>query len=344
MGIVNMQRDNKIDVLRFIAIIGIILAHSAPPGAIFQLRNFDVTLMILLMGTSFYLSNKNKEIYYVSYLRKRFNRLIIPTWSFLTLFFILFFIISLISNVEYYFTLEDIIGSYTMFAGIGYVWIMKVFFIVAIMSPLMLSSSEKIKDNKKFFLFLIVGYMIYTLLLMVNQKLVGFGQKIFEEFLLQGIGYGLIATFGIRLKKLTKKELIYSCVFFLIAFVTLMVWHDFASTQAFKYPPSMYYFSYGLFVSLFLYLILDIKWISKIFDNKFVYFVSKTSLWLYFWHIIPIYFIKIFGASIPLISNNFVTRFIFLFTIAFVLTVVQEKVKFRLRDRKVSQNQKQHVA
>ncbi|MES5942831.1 MULTISPECIES: acyltransferase family protein [unclassified Bacillus cereus group] len=327
MGIVDSRRDKKIDILRFIAITCIILAHSAPPGAIFQLRNFDVTLMVLLMGTSFYLSNTGKEIKYTSYLKKRFNRLVIPTWEFLTIFFVLFLIISLIMNVDYYFSLDDIIGSYTMFSGIGYVWIMKVFFIVAMISPFLLSFSEKVKDNKMYLLSLAIGYGIYTLFLLINHNFSGFGQKIFEEYFIQGIGYGLIAAIGIRLKKLTKKELVCACLFFLVVFASLMAWHHFDSTQAFKYPPTMYYFSYGLFASIFLYLILDFKFVNKIFDNRFVYFISKTSLWLYFWHIIPIYLIKIFGDSLPLVSGNFVTRFIFLFVIALILTVLQEKIK-----------------
>lgn len=344
MGIVNSGRDKRIDILRFIAIMCIIFAHSAPPGALFQLRNFDVTLMVLLMGTSFYLSNKGKDIQYTSYLKKRFSRLVIPTWEFLTIFFVLFLIISLIMDVEYFFSLDDIIGSYTMFSGIGYVWIMKVFFIVAIISPFLLKFSEKVNDNKTFLLLLAIGYGVYALLLFVNQQFSGLSQRIFEEYLIQGIGYGLIAAIGIRLKKLTKRELIYACFFFLIVFVGLMVWHNFASTQAFKYPPSMYYFAYGLFVSIFLYLLLDLKLVNKIFDNKFIYFISKTSLWLYFWHIIPIYLIRIFGGSIPLISNNFITRFIFLFTVALILTAIQEKIKSRPSRAELRKKQAKQIA
>ena len=58
------ERDYKIDILRFIAIICIILSHTKPPETIFLLRNFDVTLMVMIMGASFYLSNNNKNINY----------------------------------------------------------------------------------------------------------------------------------------------------------------------------------------------------------------------------------------------------------------------------------------
>ncbi|PAK50013.1 acyltransferase family protein, partial [Priestia megaterium] len=70
------KRDERIDILRAIAILCIILAHSNPMGVIFQLRNFDVTMMVFLMGSSFFLSNQKKTINYGNYVIKRFKRLI----------------------------------------------------------------------------------------------------------------------------------------------------------------------------------------------------------------------------------------------------------------------------
>ena len=91
------ERDTRIDILRFVAIVGIIVAHTHPPDWLFELRNFDVTLIVMMMGASFYISNKNKDkVEYIPYAIKRFKRLIVPTWMFLTIFFILFFVLSFI--------------------------------------------------------------------------------------------------------------------------------------------------------------------------------------------------------------------------------------------------------
>nr|WP_263324299.1 acyltransferase [Neobacillus sp. Marseille-Q6967] len=321
------QRDRKIDILRFIAIMCIILAHSQPNEFIFQLRNFDVTLMVLLLGVSFYLSNKNKEINYFNYVFKRFKRLVVPTWNFLTLFFFLFFIISIITGDKYYFNLKDIITSYVMIDGIGYVWIMKVFFIVAVISPLILNKSNKIKDNKVYLIMLMGWYTLYALLVFIHHGLIGKYQLLFEHFILHGFGYSLIAALGIRLYLFKLKELLFICVFFLLVFTGLMILHDYNPTQQFKYPPTMYYFSYGLFVSFFLYLLLHISFITKMFNNKFVFFLSENSLWLYFWHIIPIYILQIFSSKISFINNNFVTRFVFIFLVALLITYVHKKLK-----------------
>jgi fucose 4-O-acetylase-like acetyltransferase len=90
------KRNLKIDALRFICIISIFLAHSKPENAwVAQLRIFDVVLMVLLLANSFYVSAANKKISYVNYVKKRFNRLVIPTWIFLTIFFAFFFLLGL---------------------------------------------------------------------------------------------------------------------------------------------------------------------------------------------------------------------------------------------------------
>lgn len=65
-----VNRDKSIDILRAFALIGIFFAHVQSPNWILQLRSFDVPLMALLMGTSFYLSNQNKEIRYSDYIKK----------------------------------------------------------------------------------------------------------------------------------------------------------------------------------------------------------------------------------------------------------------------------------
>ncbi|SFK21637.1 hypothetical protein SAMN04488079_106193 [Methylophaga sulfidovorans] len=47
------MRDHRIDLLRFIGLSMIIFAHVGPPSILFQLRNFDVPLMVLISGMSY---------------------------------------------------------------------------------------------------------------------------------------------------------------------------------------------------------------------------------------------------------------------------------------------------
>lgn len=50
------NRDNSYDVLRWIALTGIILVHSKPTVFWEQIRNFDVPLMVLVSAVCFKLS------------------------------------------------------------------------------------------------------------------------------------------------------------------------------------------------------------------------------------------------------------------------------------------------
>lgn len=46
------NRDQSIDLLRFIALTGIIIVHIHPSAFWIQLRNFDVPLLVFLSGVS----------------------------------------------------------------------------------------------------------------------------------------------------------------------------------------------------------------------------------------------------------------------------------------------------
>ncbi|MHA6249446.1 acyltransferase family protein [Pontibacter sp. CAU 1760] len=340
----HILRDTKIDILRCIAILCIILAHSHPNRWLFQLRNFDVVLMVLLLGNSFYLSSVNKKLNYLNYVRKRFNRLVVPTWVFLTIFFALFYLLDILTNDFPFFSYSKIIASYTLAttgAGIGYVWIMRVFFVIALVCPFLLKLSERVKDNRVYMLLLVLAYLFYELLLAVERytdaafNSLDFIHRDLDEtidvlytaFFLNCVGYVLVAAVGIRLVKLSRREVIFCCLALFVILLALLYKHHFAFTQGFKYPPRLYYLAYGLYMSLTAYSLLHIQKVRKLFDNSLVLFISKTSAWLYFWHIIFIYVVKFFGDDIPLISDNWVYRFLFIFTSSLALTYIHELTK-----------------
>ena len=86
------MRDKKIDLLRFIGLMMIILAHTVPPKFLAQVRNFDVPLMVFVSAVTF--SKFQKKETYFSYLYKRLKRLVLPVWVFLTFYFIWLFVLN----------------------------------------------------------------------------------------------------------------------------------------------------------------------------------------------------------------------------------------------------------
>lgn len=321
------KRDTRIDILRFVAIVGIIVAHTHPPGWLFELRNFDVTLIVMMMGASFYISNENKDkVEYIPYAIKRFKRLIVPTWMFLTIFFILFFVLSFILKDSYYFGLNYVIKSYATLGGIGFVWIMRVFFIVALASPILLSISNKTQNIYLYLAWIIGAYIIYSICILVNNFLPeGLISGLYEQVFLYGFGYVLIAAIGIRLLVMKNKELVYLGVISLLIYGIYAISTDFASTQDFKYTPTIYYLSYGIFVSVCLYFLVSIPAVKKWLSNKFFMFISINSLWLYFWHIIPIYVLELYGEHF-IFKSSFLLEFCFVFGIGLLLTYIHSKL------------------
>lgn len=330
-----IKRDLRVDILRAIAIVCIVIAHSNPPDLVIELRNFDVTLMVFLLGISFSMSTRSKKPAYLDYVKKRFKRLVTPTWIFLTVFFCLFYLIAKIRGDAFYFNWRVILGSYTLIDGIGFVWIMRVFFLIALICPFILTMSEKIKRNDLYFGVLALGYLLYKGLLLIDLQLHGGIEKTYSSFIVYGFGYGLIAALGIRFKNLTNKQSLALGLVMLIAYMSCMYRYNFASTESYKYPPTLYYLSYGLFASILLYKLLEIKSIEAVFDNRFVAFLSRSSVWLYFWHIIFIYVIKLFGSSMPGISGNAISRFVFIFSCALIITILQEMIEEFFKNNKL---------
>lgn len=248
------KRDTRIDILRFFAIMGIIIAHSNPPVWLSEIRNFDVPMMILMMGTSFFISNKGKQMMdYIPYVYKRFKRLIIPTWGFTTLFFILFFVFSLIIGDGFYFDLNEIIRSYaTLLGGISFVWIMRVFFIISLISPFVLEVSRKIKSSVLYFFYVVLAYLVYEVSIFIGGLfIVGPFYSLYNQVVLYSFGFILFAAIGIRLLDMSTKELVGLMIISLVIFVSYGVILGFPSLHYFKYPPTAYYISYGVFISIF---------------------------------------------------------------------------------------------
>ncbi|WP_400262599.1 acyltransferase family protein [Sphingobacterium sp. SG20118] len=133
-----MERDKSIDIIRSIGLICIILAHINPPFTIFQIRNFDVPLMIFISGYLF--GDKNQTFNslndFSSYLWKRFVRLVIPVWLFLSVFYSIQYAFPFLFKINYTDFPDIMISSYMLMDGFGYVWIIRVFLMIAILGPL----------------------------------------------------------------------------------------------------------------------------------------------------------------------------------------------------------------
>lgn len=295
----NKTRLPGIDALRFLGLSLIILAHVDPPAVLFQLRNFDVPLMVFVSGLSLSLAKKSDEAYF-SYILKRFKRLVLPTWFFLMIYFIGLYFFN-VSELQYQLDLNIMLLSFTLVFGIGYVWVIRVFMCVAILAPILVGFFSS-RGNKLSILLIIFG-------LLVNETLAEFLQGYIGSSVSTAIyivffeipPYAVIFCIGYICLRLKRNELVFLGGVSLTCFLILVVYYKYKlgfipDTQGSKYPPLLYYTSYSIFMLLCCFAIREklasILSCNKYFETVFS-FVANNSLWIYLWHIIFITYFNI---------------------------------------------------
>lgn len=334
------KRDSRIDNLRALAIILIILAHITPPVLIRDLRTFDVPLMSMLLGMSFVKSISTKDINesYKSYIIKRFNRLIIPSWIFLTFLFSSILIISIIFRIPYPFNLKSIISSFALISGIGYVWIIRVFFTIAFVSPTLFVFSKKINNQLQQILIVYGLIVLQQFFYYTSKTLDGVNKLLFEQLIAISFAYTICALVGMWCVNYTGKQLIKMSISMLIPFFVIIYLNHFSSLQDEKYPPSAYFLFYGLMMSLILLYLLTVIPIN----SKIANWLSKYSLEVYYWHIFPV-----MGFQFLEISLNWGIKFILTTIITVILTKIQLKLFpdfFRVFSKNVFLNKFRRIA
>lgn len=324
------NRDKTIDLFRVIGLLAIILAHVSAPAVVFQLRNFDVVLMVLLTGVSYELSTSQPKTkhQYLSYVYRRFKRLIIPTYFFLIVYFVLANVLNHLNVITLSYSIADYIDSFLLLSGqpntngIGYVWIMRIYFLTSLLLPFARIISEKV-STKLYLCILLALLILYTLLLNVPMNTGSILGMLFENIILYMFGYGLVAAFGLVIYTFTKREygvgIVIAFVVFLISAFTIKSY-----TQIAKYPPKIYFFSYAFIVIFLLFFSRELH-ITKCLSEKFiVQWISQNSLWIYFMHIIPV---KLYDCGIIRLRwDNFITRYIVVLTIAVVLVFIKNAI------------------
>lgn len=311
-----MEREIKIDILKSLGAILIILAHVCNLNILFQIRNFDVPLMVLISG---YLSIKTfkREDGIIKYYKKRIMRLIVPTY----IFFIIFFVVVKLFNwgQPYPFSIKTIVSTFLLLDGVGYVWIIRVYTLGAIMVPILIYLINKMK-MKYAVIIISLLYCIYE----ISYFFLGDVNIIFKYVINYLIPYSMILYIGMEVYKSNNKKLNVLILLFTSIFIALMIFNyskngHFVGTQMMKYPPRLYYISYALMVSLFLFRILNNEKILKTINNNFIIFISKNSLWVYLWHILYVYILGKF-------SINYIVKFLLILLCTVTTVYIQQRI------------------
>lgn len=305
------SRDLRFDYLKVIGLLCVLLAHTEPGDFIDQIRNFDVPLMVMVSGALFSYSSQTKRYSLKAYVRQRFWRLMAPVWVFFSFFFSFAYLESWMSDRAFPYDWTEILETFSTIDGIGYVWVVRVFLLIAILSPGLLKLSQSAFKSRKSLaiaiaVFLVYEWLatlcenfdtseIYQTLTVVPGTLFYLGYEILVRKIgLYAIAYSFVFLLGIGLSNLSRKSAIVCAGILGTISLLLGIYYsldagEFMRTQEYKYPPQLYYLSYALCISILLYLGMDSlqkkQKLSNRYLNQFTIFVSSSSLWVYLWHI-----------------------------------------------------------
>lgn len=279
------NRNTSLDFLRFLGISAIIMAHMDAPPAVFQIRNFDVPMMVLLAGVSYLQYSSKHYTNYFSYLYSRFVRLVIPTWIFLIFYNLFFYFRS-----DWRPAVDNLLRQFSLVGGseIG-IWILRVLFSMAIIAPLLLKINDRIKNNRVFFAGITITFIAFEVIFYYSRQFLP--ANIFDAAVLIvffTVPNAVIFILGIRLPSFSKKTIRnLILIFFAISVICAVILYsqksEFVQSQEFKNPPQIYYVSYALFVGTALYYVAAFY---NIYVDKYklIRFIGRSTLWIYLWH------------------------------------------------------------
>lgn len=310
-----IERDRSIDIIRGLGLICIILAHVNPPFFIFQVRNFDVPLMVFISG--FLFGDKNQEFKSIaditSYLWKRFVRLVVPVWAFLTLFYSIQYCFPYLFKVDYTQYPHIILSSYMLMDGFGYVWIIRIFLMIAILGPL---CSNFIKNKWQLLLY----YVIYEIVIHYSKNLFEpTVQRYIDQFGSYSLGFLLFFMLGAQYKDYTSKTKITLFMTCMVITILGMAYTIFYLDKPFdigslKYPPRSFYIYYAIIIFSIIF------WIKPRLRNinvTILNFIGSSTIWIYLWHILFIFLINF---------KHWYLNWIIIIIFSMVLTYLQQRI------------------
>lgn len=328
------QRNNKIDWLRTIGTLLILLAHASPPEIIKNIRCFDVSLLLLLSGMSYELSRKKAS--FGTYVLERTKKLLLPMYIVMTLIFIGTYALSFLARTEPMYSLRDYL--YTLLLtneGIGYVWIVKVYLVSSLCAPYLSKEITKF-NNITFSLIYVIALVFYRVCYQFYSVFIydlsdTLGRIFIEEYILGCFAYLIVVAIGIKLIKQPsswKWIMTISLLGFAVTQIIISIGGGTFEPNVYKFPPTAYYIFYSLFMSLIIYMVVPNKKI------QIIEWVSKHSYDIYVLHIPVIIILMIMRSNsmsfLPAFVGDWRFKYVFLIFGSFSATIIYEQVHKRL--------------
>ena len=294
----------------------VILAHVNAPVFISFIRCFDVPFLIMISASLAVLTDKKEA--YQNYVWKRVKRLVFPAWMYLAFCTCTFTILKIKTPAE-------MVPSFLFQKyHFGFVWIIFLFFIMALIVPVFRKAFAHYSDwkiqQKIIIAIFLTGAGIIFEFICTNTNL--YAISILEYTFFYFIPYGIVSILGIIAVKMQRSKLFMVSLFFtficLGSFLLLNHTSKPFLPTIYNQPARMYYISFSMAISFFLYFLFR-NADYKLFKFAPIIFLSSHSLWIYLWHS--------FVLAITLkVSSLWVLRYIFTIIISCLIVAIQNYI------------------
>ncbi len=294
------KRYLEIDMLRGIAILAMILIHTcyyflSDKTALF-IWNWSQFAVPVFIFCSAYLFFQKPQPLSISYFKRRLIRLIKPYYIFLLFFIPIFFFINpQTPKIKY------VLQSIFLVGGVNINWLVLLFVCLTIIFPLI---SSYFKSFKPLFL-------VYLLVSIISSALFVFYKFPLSYKYIFWLPWSVIAIFThLFVLKENKKNFITlsasisGIIFGLSYYIERISRHNLGMYEN-KYPPTLYFLSYGIFMISVIYIFSKLLIKNKTL-TKIISFFSLHSYSIYFIH----YTILIILASQIKLFPNWETFFL----------------------------------
>lgn len=286
------KRDSAIDFLRATAILAMIVIHvisndfgSALINEIWNFLHFAVVFFIFCSGYVWYLKYKDTQWNvraFASWLHKRTFRLLPAYYGFTALHYALWYLFpSAFSGLGIEKSLHFILAS-VLLVGVDYGWLPLLFLELAAVSPLVLFLYRKRTTR-----------YVMTAVLAASAALFFFRVPRIDYRLIMWLPWSLILVLSFYLSDMKRQHShavtligagLFSAVIFIAGTAYLLNTHAGLTLTQHKYPPDLWYFSYGIAIGAALLPFAGTRILKNALVIPVMSWISTNSYPLFFLH------------------------------------------------------------
>ena len=244
-----------------------------------------------------------------------------------------------IAHREYLYSVQQILESILfiggMNGGIGNVWIVRIYMLLALSTPIYIWIEKRI-DNRSLICLFIFALTINEIVIYAFYSAGTLRGAIVENIVSSLLAYSVGFLSGARIAKektysFLKNELLVLLPIFIVVQIRLFVSGIGFAPNSYKYPPQLYYTLYGIIVSILLYILCHRITIKKGKIQTVIIWISKKSFDIYLSHTVILKLLSWGDAYIKdiVIFRVGILYYLFVLVVSIVLILFKDLVNPR---------------